>query len=92
MLGASRLEQLEQNLQALELLPRLDAAIVGRIQRDDRSGLRCAERAQPLRASSFLCRQEPSALAHQELEAAGSLPAQEWATERFFETRRAAGS
>jgi voltage-dependent potassium channel beta subunit len=33
MLGASRLEQLEQNLQALELLPRLDAAIVERIQR-----------------------------------------------------------
>ena len=33
MLGSSRLEQLEQNLQALELLPRLDAAIVERIQR-----------------------------------------------------------
>jgi voltage-dependent potassium channel beta subunit len=33
MLGASRVEQLEQNLQALELLPRLDAAIVERIQR-----------------------------------------------------------
>jgi voltage-dependent potassium channel beta subunit len=33
MLGASRSEQLEQNLDALELLPRLDAAIVERIQR-----------------------------------------------------------
>ena len=32
MLGASRREQLEQNLDALELLPRLDAAIVERIQ------------------------------------------------------------
>jgi len=33
MLGASRVEQLEQNLQALELLPRLDAGVVERIQR-----------------------------------------------------------
>ena len=33
MLGASRVEQLEQNLAALELVPRLDAAIVERIQR-----------------------------------------------------------
>ncbi|MFZ0872552.1 MAG: aldo/keto reductase [Rhodanobacter sp.] len=33
MLGASRLEQLEQNLGALEVLPRLDAAIAERIQR-----------------------------------------------------------
>jgi aryl-alcohol dehydrogenase-like predicted oxidoreductase len=33
MLGASRVEQLEQNLAALELLPRLDAAVVERIQR-----------------------------------------------------------
>jgi voltage-dependent potassium channel beta subunit len=33
MLGASRREQLEHNLGALELLPRLDAAIAERIQR-----------------------------------------------------------
>jgi voltage-dependent potassium channel beta subunit len=33
MLGASRVEQLEQNLGALEVLPRLDAAIVERVQR-----------------------------------------------------------
>jgi voltage-dependent potassium channel beta subunit len=33
MLGASRVEQLEQNLGALEVLPRLDAAMVERIQR-----------------------------------------------------------
>jgi aryl-alcohol dehydrogenase-like predicted oxidoreductase len=33
MFGASRREQLEQNLLALELLLRLGAAIVGRIQR-----------------------------------------------------------
>ena len=32
MLGASRVEQLEQNLGALEVLPRLDTAIVERIQ------------------------------------------------------------
>ncbi|MBB6187378.1 aldo/keto reductase [Rhodanobacter sp. MP7CTX1] len=33
MLGASRVEQLEQNLGALEVLPRLDVAVVERIQR-----------------------------------------------------------
>jgi voltage-dependent potassium channel beta subunit len=33
MLGASRVEQLDQNLGALEVLPRLDAAVVERIQR-----------------------------------------------------------
>jgi aryl-alcohol dehydrogenase-like predicted oxidoreductase len=33
MLGASRREQLEQNLDALELLPRLDAAVAQRIRR-----------------------------------------------------------
>ncbi|WP_266156685.1 potassium channel beta subunit family protein [Dyella silvatica] len=32
MLGASRLEQLEQNFAALELLPRLDAAVLRRIE------------------------------------------------------------
>jgi len=31
MLGASKLEQLEQNLAALDLLPRLDAAVLKRI-------------------------------------------------------------
>jgi aryl-alcohol dehydrogenase-like predicted oxidoreductase len=33
MLGASRREQLEQNLDALEVLPRLDVAIAQRIRR-----------------------------------------------------------
>jgi aryl-alcohol dehydrogenase-like predicted oxidoreductase len=33
MLGASKREQLEQNLDALELLPRLDAAVAQRIRR-----------------------------------------------------------
>ncbi|RCS29134.1 aldo/keto reductase [Rhodanobacter denitrificans] len=33
MLGASKREQLEQNLEALELLPRLDAAVAQRIRR-----------------------------------------------------------
>jgi aryl-alcohol dehydrogenase-like predicted oxidoreductase len=32
MLGASRREQLEQNLGALEVLPRLDAAVAQRIR------------------------------------------------------------
>jgi aryl-alcohol dehydrogenase-like predicted oxidoreductase len=33
MLGASRLEQLEQNLGAMDVLPRLDAAVAQRIEK-----------------------------------------------------------